>query len=142
MVIFNSPYDIDKTISQNHDPLILCVIDGDGNIFTQSLLAQGREGGRQAAQQLTKGIAEYLSNEDVHIFGRLSFWITVYFNKTGLAQTLIAHDICTQEQFEAFLVGFSQASPRFLIIDAGYGEEAASIKIRGAFTEHRLSFAV
>jgi hypothetical protein len=118
-------------VIQNQDPLILCVIDGDGNIFTQSLLAQGQHGGRQAAQHLTKGIAEYLSNEDVHIFGRLSFWVSVYFNKAGLMDTLSAHNICTREQFEAFLVGFSQASPRFLLIDAGHGKEAADAKIRG-----------
>jgi hypothetical protein len=115
---------------RNQNPLILCVVDGDGNIFTQSLLAQGQQGGRQAAQQLTKGIAEYLSNEDVRLFGRLSFWVSIYFNKTDLMGSLIGHEICTQEQFEAFLVGFSQASPRFLTIDAGYGKEATDAKIR------------
>jgi hypothetical protein len=57
-----------------------------------------------AAQQLTKGIAEYLSNEDVHIFGRLSFWVTVYFNKMELADTLTGHNLCTQQHFEDFLV--------------------------------------
>jgi hypothetical protein len=72
-------------------------------MFSHSFLAQGQQGGRAAAQQLTKGIAEYLSNEDVHIFGRLSFWVTVYFNKEELTDILIGHNICTQEQFELFL---------------------------------------
>ena len=121
------------TIGQCQNPLILCVIDGDGNIFTKSLLAQGLLGGRQAAQQLTQGIAEYLANEDTHIFGRLSFWVSIYFNKSGLIDTLAGHNICTLEQFEAFLTGFSQASPRFLTIDVGHGKEAADAKIRGVY---------
>jgi len=119
--------------TQSQNPLILCVIDGDGNIFTKPLLAQGQHGGRQAAQHLTQGIAEYLAKEDIHITGRLSFWVSIYFNKMGLMDTLASHNICTPEQFEGFLVGFSQASPRFLMVDVGYGKEAADAKIRGVF---------
>lgn len=114
------------------------MLDGDGNIFTESLLIQGQHGGRQAAQKVTKGIAEYLSNEDVHVFGRLSFWVTVYFNKSGLLDTLVGHNKCTAEQFEAFCVGFSQASPRFLMIDVGPGKEAADCKIKGTSTLSRI----
>jgi hypothetical protein len=58
--------------------------------------------------------------------------VSIYFNKTHLVDALVGHEVCTQEQFEAFLVGFSQASPRFLTIDAGYGKEATDAKIRGA----------
>ncbi|KAF7983962.1 hypothetical protein HWV62_18390 [Athelia sp. TMB] len=94
-------------------------------------MPMGQQGGRQAAQQITKGIAEYLSDEDIQVFGRgLSFWVTVYFNKTGLLNALASHDICTPEQFESFCVGFSQASPRFLMIDVGYGKDAVEFKIR------------
>ncbi|KAF9469027.1 hypothetical protein BDZ94DRAFT_1286917 [Collybia nuda] len=114
----------------NQDPLILCVINGDENIFTRDLLIQGQQGGRAAAQHLTKGIAEYLSNEDVHIFGRLSFWVTVYYNKMELADSLQSHNVCTLEQFEAFLAGFTQSSPRFLIVDVGHSKEAADSKIK------------
>lgn len=66
----------------------------------------------------------------MHLFGRLSFWITIYFNKSGLLDTLVAHNKCTAEQFEAFCIGFSQASPRFLMIDVGPGKEAIDAKIR------------
>jgi hypothetical protein len=111
--------------------LILCVIDGDACIFTESLLRQGHEGGRQAAQQLTKAVAEYLTSEDVHVLGRLSFWITVYYNKTGLTSVLERRQLCTPEQLEAFIMGFSQASPRFLLVDVGYGKDATFTKITG-----------
>jgi len=116
---------------KTQNPLILCVLDGDAYIFTETLIKLGQQGGRQAAQQITKGIAEYLSSEDIHVFGRgLSFWVTVYFNKLGLLNTLVGHDKCTAEQFESFCVGFTQASPRFLLIDVGYGPEAVNSKMR------------
>ncbi|GLB33666.1 hypothetical protein LshimejAT787_0105500 [Lyophyllum shimeji] len=114
----------------NQNPLILCVVNGDENIFIRELLVQGQQGGRAAAQQLTKSIAEYLSNEDVHIFGRLSFWITVYYNRMELDDFLRTHRICTSEQFEGFLAGFSQSSPRFLMVDVGFHKDAADSKLK------------
>lgn len=72
--------------------------------FNQSLLAQGFIGGQNAAQHLTKMISEYLSSEGVQIFGRLSFWVSVYFNKIELVNSLIfGQNGCSREQLEAFL---------------------------------------
>ncbi|KAI6035253.1 hypothetical protein F5J12DRAFT_760109 [Pisolithus orientalis] len=113
----------------NHCLLVLCVIDGDACIFNESLLRQGHEGGRQAAQQLTKAVAEYLTRENVHTLGHLSFWITVYYNRLGLINVLERHKLCTPEQFEAFVMGFSQTSPRFSLVDVGYGRDATFTKI-------------
>ena len=79
------------------------MINGNENIFIPELLAQGQQGGRVAAQHLTKSIAEYLSNEDVHIFGRLSFWVSIYYNKLDLLELLKINTVCNQDQFEAFL---------------------------------------
>ena len=123
-------------VQQSQNPLILCVIDGDANIFSPALLAQGQYGGQQAAQQLTKGIAEYLSQEDVQVFGRLSFWITVYLNRRTLLETLLGNSLCTTEQFEAFLIGFSLASPRFQLVEVGSAQEAVDAKIKGVCRRH------
>lgn len=101
------------------------------NIFNQSYYSRGFQGGQDAARDLTKSIAEFLSQEDVQVFGRLSFWISIFFNRAKLLDTLLGSDICTTEQFSAFLIGFSQASPRFLIVDAGPGQDAVSSKLRG-----------
>ncbi|KAG6378863.1 hypothetical protein JVT61DRAFT_13143 [Boletus reticuloceps] len=109
--------------------LILCVVDGDACVFTEALLRQGHEGGRQAAQQLTKAVADYLTSEDIHVLGQLSFWITVYYNRIGLTSALERHQLCTPEQLEAFTMGFSQASPRFSLVDVGYGKDATFTKI-------------
>ncbi|KAJ3517558.1 hypothetical protein NLJ89_g427 [Agrocybe chaxingu] len=88
------------TFKTHQNALILCVINGDELVFNRDLLTQGYAGGRAAAQQLTQAIAAQLSNEEVHVYGRLSFWITI--------------------TFQAFLAGFTQASPRFSTIDAGF----------------------
>ncbi|KIL68159.1 hypothetical protein M378DRAFT_158687 [Amanita muscaria Koide BX008] len=112
------------------NPLILCVVNGDEKIFLKDLVSQGQIGGKTAAQQLTKAIAEYLSKEELHIFGRLSFWITIFVNKSEIFTKLLGHDFCTAEQLEDFFAGFSAASPRFIIVDTGFGDEAVSLKIK------------
>ncbi|KDR83573.1 hypothetical protein GALMADRAFT_653594 [Galerina marginata CBS 339.88] len=114
----------------NHNALILCIINGDDIVFNREHLVQGYQGGRTAAQKLTQAIAEQLSSEEVHVYGRLSFWITIYFNKTELAEDLSANNICSQDQFAAFLNGFTQASPRFSTVDVGYGMEYVEAKIK------------
>jgi hypothetical protein len=116
---------------QSQSLLVLCVIDGDACIFNDLLLRQGHEGGRQAAQQLTRAVADYLTSEDIHVLGRLSFWVTIYFNKAVLAGVLERHKLCSPEQLDAFIMGFSQSSPRFILVDVGYGKDATFTKITG-----------
>ncbi|OCH90721.1 hypothetical protein OBBRIDRAFT_583390 [Obba rivulosa] len=117
-------------VLESQNPLILCVVDGDSNIFSPVLLSQGHQGGRQAAQDLTKGIAEYLSQEDVQVYGRLSFWVTIYLNKRGLLSVLLEENICTADQFDGFISGLSQASPRFGVVDVGMGKDGPDVKIK------------
>lgn len=105
--------------------MILCLIDGDGNIFSSDLLRQGKAGGRLAATQLTRGITEYEPST------RGQVWLTVYCNKTGLLDVLRRHNKCTAKEFDDFVLGFNQASPLFSIVDVGGMKEAADAKIRG-----------
>ena len=110
------------------------MVDGDGNIFSEELIRQGKLGGRQAAMLLTKGITDYATTSvDAELSGRGQVWLTVYWNKSGLLNTLMRHDICNVEQFEDFVLGFNQASPLFSIVDVGNIKEAADTKIKGAF---------
>lgn len=122
-------------------------------MFAIDLIRQGAQGGRQAAQTLTRAIAEYvrchhlngyrfflkkwlgilryLTNEEVQTFRRLSFWVTIFFDKANLVQTLVASNKCTPDQLDDFIIGLSHASPRFLTVDAGRGREATLSKIKG-----------
>ncbi|KAJ6629143.1 hypothetical protein B0H10DRAFT_1988088 [Mycena sp. CBHHK59/15] len=121
-------------IFANQDPLILCVINGDENLFNASLLAQGQQGGITAVKLLTQTIATHLGAEGVQIFGRVSYWITVYFNRGELIDRLTGNNIfrfaCSATQSETCIKGFSQSSPRFCFVDVGYGMDGTSLKMR------------
>ncbi|KAI9056541.1 hypothetical protein FKP32DRAFT_1682478 [Trametes sanguinea] len=110
------------------DPLVLCAIDGDRLLFHPSLIEQGYQGGRQAAQDFTKAVAEELLQQGLTGFERLSFWVTIFLNKRAVVNAL--HDEVIAQQFEPFLLGFGQASPRFLIVDVGPGRESTEMKIK------------
>ncbi|RPD67017.1 hypothetical protein L227DRAFT_11412 [Lentinus tigrinus ALCF2SS1-6] len=116
--------------SQAQDPLVLCVLDGDRLLFLRSLIEQGYQGGWKAAQEFTKAIAQELVQQGFVGFERLSFWITIYLNKRAVVTALRDEGMATPEQFEAFLVGFGQASPRFVIMDSGPGRESTEVKVK------------
>lgn len=119
--------------SKEDNLLILCLIDGDGTIFAQDLLCKGQAGGREAAQALNKGIAEYMVQDCGLHPGRAQIMTTVFYNKTGLRMTLAVSGLCTPEQFDGFVDGFNQSSGLFSMVDSGYGKEAADSKVKGVF---------
>ena len=108
------------------------MIDGDKLLFRGSLVELGAHGGHKAAQEFTKAVAQELVQQGLSSFDRLSFWVTIYLNKRAVAARLMEEGIASPEQLEAFLVGFGQASPRFVIMDAGPGWESTEGKIKGA----------
>ncbi|KAF8922523.1 hypothetical protein CPB85DRAFT_1267926 [Mucidula mucida] len=118
-----------RSLHEDH-PIILVLVDGDGNIFADDLLRQGRVGGRNAATLLTKGITENVTNINGRIASRARLWVTVYCNKQGLSETLCNNNVCTVDDFDNFCLGFNQATPLFSIIDVGQGKEAADAKIK------------
>ncbi|KAL0582002.1 hypothetical protein V5O48_000060 [Marasmius crinis-equi] len=111
-------------------PLIHCVLNGDETFFANLLLVQGFQGGQRAAHLLTKAIAECLSREETHLFTGLTFWVTLFVNKAQLGNTLVGQNVCTKDQFDSFLAGFSQASSRFLVVDVCGSEGGADAKIK------------
>ncbi|VDB99669.1 unnamed protein product [Peniophora sp. CBMAI 1063] len=115
---------------KDNNPLLVCLIDGDGTIFAQDLLMAGRNGGRQAASLLNQGLMNYIAGLDDNLPPRCQVWLSIYCNKKGLTDTLVNNNVCSYEQFEEFYHGFNQASPMFSIVDVGYGKEAADAKIK------------
>ncbi|KAJ7904395.1 hypothetical protein B0H14DRAFT_2662644 [Mycena olivaceomarginata] len=99
-----------RDLFENQDPLILCVVNGDEKLF--NTFAQGQEGGKFAAKTLTQEIATYLSADQLHKLGRISFWITVYFNRSELLDR-----------------PYCQCSPRFSLVDVGCTNDTGT-KIR------------
>ncbi|KAH9937662.1 uncharacterized protein B0H18DRAFT_1081778 [Fomitopsis serialis] len=87
-------------------------------------------GSLKAAALLTKGLTDHLTSIDSPDVGRGQLWLTIYCNKTGLLETLSQNNVCDAEHFEAFIMGFNQASPLFSMVDVGSGKEAADAKIK------------
>ncbi|KAJ7068135.1 hypothetical protein C8F01DRAFT_592751 [Mycena amicta] len=102
-------------------PLILCIINGDEYLFSQ--FAHGYDGGAHTARSLTENIALYLKNDGLQVYRELSYWITVYYNRRQLLERLRASNVCTPQQFDEFLTGFSVKHPGFSFVDVGGFEE-------------------
>jgi hypothetical protein len=96
------------------------------------MIRDGYSGGKAAAALLTRGINEHIMLEQDGAPPRGQLWVSVFCNKSGLSETLNQHQLCTPDEFEAFWIGFNQASPFFSMVDVGAGKEAADAKIKGA----------
>jgi hypothetical protein len=104
---------------------VICVIDGDGTVFSRDLVQNGREGGLAAIRLLTNAISDYLPDGSAY-----QLWIYCFMNKRGLARPLGVTDTMLDE----FIAGFNQGGSRAFLVDIGYGKEVADARIRGVPT--------
>jgi len=111
---------------------VLCLVDGDGNIFSPELVSTGHTGGAQAGLLLNRGIMEHLKTLTGTSTKNPQIWLTIYCNLKGLRDTFINNHHCTVDQFDAFIEGFNKAAPLFSIVDVGSSKEAADTKLKGA----------
>lgn len=109
---------------QGYGPIALCLLDGDGCVFSPTYICAGEVGGINAAMDLKKGLLENCGRE-------LSVCTFIYLNQAGLREYLVKEGVCSSVEFNAFVSGFNQSTELFCIIDVGYGKEAADAKIRG-----------
>ena len=108
------------------------MIDGDGAVFDLDLIAKGIPGGRDAGLQLEKGVTEYLHTQEGH-----QLWAYVFLDKHGVTKALrYSPKPEAAGTLSDFMVGFSQASQRFMVVDVGGEKEAADAKITGSVTLH------
>jgi hypothetical protein len=109
---------------QANERQVICVIDGDGTIFSRDLVGRGREGGLAAIRLLISAIGAHLADG-----ARYQLWIYCFMNKRGLAGALGVADAMLDE----FVAGFNQADSRAFLVDIGYGKEVADARIRGNY---------
>ncbi|KIY49506.1 hypothetical protein FISHEDRAFT_25691, partial [Fistulina hepatica ATCC 64428] len=109
----------------DRDTVILCVIDGNTNLFVPELLADGVAGGRRAAQSLAIRVAEHLNPEGFQSYRGVALWVTLYVNKAFVGDTLADQGICSRQQLEDFLAGFSECT-RFSVVDVGFSANTSS----------------
>ena len=118
-------------LTQEDNPLVMCLVDGDGNIFSPELVCTGHTGGAQAAMLLNRGIMEHLKTLEGTPTKNPQIWLTIYCNLNGLRDTFTNYHHCSLDQYDAFVEGFNKAAPLFSIVDVGSSKEAADTKLKG-----------
>lgn len=117
---------------QQSNPFAAVILDGDGAVFRNDLLAKGHEGGVKAARELLRDVKEQLKTtypkfniDDWSIFVQIVLYLP------GLANKLSDLGIIrTQSELTEFIRGFNYSQPTFSIIDVGRGKENADHKCR------------
>ncbi|KAK7031685.1 hypothetical protein R3P38DRAFT_2925133 [Favolaschia claudopus] len=114
---------------QDQGHRIITLIDGDGAIFSSQLIAQGQKGGHAAAQLLSDGTYQHIAAN--HDLRALQLWVYVFFNKRGLIETFRRTGLAVLiSKVDDFVIGFNQATERFLMVDVGSTKEAADAKLK------------
>lgn len=106
----------------------MCLLDGDGCIFSKEFLNDGDAGGKRAAASLKQAVAGAVPDGPVG-----SLLTLVYMNQAGLQNHLANTGVCPSAKFTEFVTGFNRSTELFSIVDVGRGKEAADAKIRGTF---------
>jgi hypothetical protein len=115
---------------QGSERRVVCLIDGDGTIFTGELIARGLDGGYAAAQTLTDCIQKHLLSS--FSLDQFQLWTYIFYNKRGLSETLGRAGLWqAKAKLDDFMIGFNQAAGRFSMVDVGFGKEMADAKIKG-----------
>ncbi|KAJ7147619.1 hypothetical protein C8R43DRAFT_1010148 [Mycena crocata] len=108
---------------------IVMLVDGDGAIFSAQLIADGLKGGHTAAQLLSDSTFQHIIT--TYGFRALHLWVYVFFNKQGLIDTFRRAGFTSLiNKVDPFVMGFNQATERFLMVDVGNTKEAADAKLK------------
>lgn len=128
-----------KVCSQGSaDRRVVCLIDGDGAIFSPDLIGQGHEGGLLAAKMLAESVREDFTTK--YQLDHFHLYVYVFYNKRGLVEAIgRAGHFNAKHKFDDFTFGFNQAAERFMMVDVGSGKEQADAKIKGA-SPHSFSY--
>lgn len=110
---------------------VICLVDGDGAIFSPDLLSQGQDGGHAAAKMISESVRqEFLTRFQLDV-DQMRLWVHVFYNKFGLMEAIgQAGHWAAKHKFEDFALGFNRAAERFVMVDVGPGKEAADAKIK------------
>jgi len=85
-------------------------------------------------------VLQYLnSSHGIHPY---QLCVYIFLNKRGLCDAYSRFGFPqAKAKFEDFMIGFNQATERFMMVDVGGAKEAADAKIKGENTDGRNSVA-
>ena len=119
---------LQEEVATNEFALVL--LDGDGYLFPDNLIRQGKAGGERAAQQLLNAAKGYL--EQYEGAGRWSIVVRIVLNVKGLADAYCSQRIIRHTyELREFTAGFAHKEPLLDTVDVGRGKEEADHKLRG-----------
>lgn len=100
-------------------------------MFAANYVANGYAGGRAAATILEHDVADATE-------GQARTLVTVFLDQVGLSRRLSSNGLLAEDHdFDRFVMGFNQASPRTSIVDIGDMENGADMKIEGRHSSTR-----
>ncbi|CAG8956939.1 hypothetical protein HYFRA_00011989 [Hymenoscyphus fraxineus] len=112
---------------RNRNPYIMVLIDGDGMIFNDELVALGLEGGKQAANLLRNTVLQHCSE----LTNEIEIMAKVCANVSGLTNAMRRNgSLANSDDLREFTLGFTQGKASFDFIDVGHGKERADSKIK------------
>ncbi|KAL7917568.1 hypothetical protein ACQKWADRAFT_306526 [Trichoderma austrokoningii] len=116
---------------QGGNPFVLVLVDGDAYVFHESLVSDGAEGGRTAAQLLTESIVSSLKAKDLE---HCQIMVRVYADIAGLSKHLYRARLTGPEKrsLAPFVAGFNRSYGLFDFVDVGEWEETADLKLSAA----------
>jgi hypothetical protein len=118
---------------QDSNPIVFAIIDGDGAVFDDQLLAKGEEGGEEAAHRLHTTLKKYIDDHHPETNAeRCSIVVQVVLSLEGLSKKLQACGVVRNvaKELPAFARAFARTQPLFSFVDVGAGKERADHKIR------------
>ncbi|KAI0384900.1 hypothetical protein F5Y04DRAFT_248021 [Hypomontagnella monticulosa] len=122
----------------DRNPYVLVLIDGDGLLFKESLIKQGVEGGRKAANELLNAVVEkysYIAPTSIKVL------VKVIANVRALSKTLKRINYVDSEAvLYEFIAGFNRAQAYFDFVDVGSMKERADAKMIDTMDFHVRNF--
>jgi hypothetical protein len=120
---------------QESSSFAFVLIDGDGAVFHEDLIAAGEKGGGDAAHELHKSLKHFFHESPV--FPNIdTIFVHVILSVEGLSKALYAaspNNVIDYATLTKFGRGFCRAQPLFSFTDVGYGKEQADHKVRKFF---------
>lgn len=122
---------IHRLLSQDREPFVVVLLDGEGILFKDEYLQQGEEGGRSAAKQLETGLRAYLS-KNLPSINEPKLLTKVYMNVKSIGEMCARSGIISEPgAIHEFVRGFNETMSFSEIVDVGSAKNKAYDKIQG-----------
>ncbi|KAH6688416.1 hypothetical protein F5X68DRAFT_168273 [Plectosphaerella plurivora] len=116
--------------SQERNPFVLVLVDGDGYVFNEDLIGRGPDAGSTAAQVLNDAVRQSLRKKGLE---HCQVMVRIYANVAGLSKALnkAGGSVGAEKRSLApFIASFNRSYGLTELVDAGELKENADFKLR------------